>query len=148
MVVDRVSMKGLRELEQALTELPKATARNTLNRVLKLAAEPVQRAWQAKAPRESGALAKSVIVGKRLTRRQAKDAKREGKFFAELHVGTADPAGVQQEFGNINHPAQPSGRPAWEQTQDMALATISVELGGEIEKARARLARKAAKLAG
>lgn len=144
-----VRIEGLRELERALAELPKATARNTLQRVLKKAAEPTADAWKAKAPRDAGQYAESIIVGpsSKLTGRQKKDAKKEGKHFAEIHVGTADPAGQQQEFGNINHPAQPSGRPAWKETQDGALNTIKAELGGEIEKSAARLASKAARLA-
>ncbi len=146
--MDVVKMEGFRELENALFELPKATGRNVLRRVLRMAADPVQRSWKGKAPRDEGHLAESIIVGTRLTARQSRDAKREGKYFAEVHIGTADPAGMQQEFGNINHPAQPSGRPAWEGTQDEALRIISTELGGEIDKAAARLGRKAARLAG
>lgn len=142
-----VKVEGLRDLQDALRELPKATQRNTLNRVLLKRAEPVRDTWKGKAPRGEGHLADSIIVGKRLTRRQAREAKKDGKSFAEVYVGTADPAGVQQEFGNVNHPAQPSGRPAWEETQDGVLDGIAKDLGAEIEKSRARLARKAARLA-
>lgn len=88
-----------------------------------------------------------MIVGTKLTRRQARDARKEGKSFAEVYVGTADPAGQQQEFGNVNHPAQPSGRPAWAATQDEFLEGLGADLGAEIDKAAARLARKAARLA-
>lgn len=142
-----VKIEGLRELEKALSELPKATARNTLRRVLKARAEPVRDVWKGKVPVETGHYRESIIVGTRLTSRQAREAKREGKDFAEIHIGTSDPAGQQQEFGNINHPAQPSGRPAWDETQDRVLAGIADDLGAEIEKSRARLARKAARLA-
>src|SRR5689334_15899920 len=111
-----VKFTGGRELEKALNDLPKATQRNVLRRGLKKVADPVADDWQARAPRLTGQLEHSIIVGpsSKLTSRQKKDAKREGKHFAEIHVGTSDPAGQQQEFGNINHPAQPSGRPAWE----------------------------------
>jgi hypothetical protein len=78
----------------------------------------------------------------KLTSRQKKDAKKEGKFFAEIHVGTSDPAGQQQEFGNMNHPAQPSGRPAWERTQDRVLEGIGDDFRAEIEKAAARRAKR------
>jgi HK97 gp10 family phage protein len=145
-----VKLEGWQDLDRALGELPKATARNTLQRALKKSADPVRAAWESKAPRRFGYYAQSIIIGpgSKLTSRQRRDAKREGKFFSEIHIGTSDPAGQQQEFGNINHPAQPSGRPAWEQTQDEALRVIGDTLRDEIEKSRARLARKAARFAG
>lgn len=145
-----VKLEGLRELDQALKELPKATARNTLRRALKKGAEHVQDVWQSAAPVLTGHYQHSIIVGpsSKLTSRQKRDAKKEGTFFAEMHVGSSDPAGQQQEFGNINMPAQPSGRPAWSATQDSVLAQLGDDLKTEIEKSAARLARKAAKLAG
>lgn len=140
-------LTGFKELDRALSELPKATARNTLVRALKKAADPVQKAWQDKAPVLTGTLRQSIIVGTRLTKPQARDARRDGKHFAEVHVGTADPAGIPQEFGTFKEPAQPSGRPAWEATKDDALRIFGAELGNEIEKSANRLARKAAKAA-
>lgn len=143
-------VEGLKELDFALGELPKATARNVLQRVLKKRAEPVQDVWQHTAPVLTGTYQHSIRVGpsSKLTSRQKRDAKKEGKYFAEIHIGTSDPAGMQLEYGNINMPADPSGRPAWNATQDGVLNGIAKDLGDEIEKARARLARKAAKLAG
>lgn len=138
---------GFRELEATLREMPKATARNSLQRGLKKVAQPVADDWQAKAPRDKGNLAQSIIIGpsSRLTGRQRKDSKREGTYFAEIHVGTADPAGQQQEFGNINHPAQPSGRPAWDANKDAALENFGKEVWADLQKVAARRARKLAK---
>jgi HK97 gp10 family phage protein len=146
----QVKVEGLRELEQALSELPKATARNTLVRTLKKGAEHVRDVWAPNAPKLTGTLQHSIIAGpsSKLTGRQKRDAKRDGKFFAEYHVGTSDPAGQMNEFGTSKMAAQPSGRPAWEITQESVLEEISTDLAQEIEKARARLARKAARLAG
>lgn len=143
-------IEGLSDLEQALSELPKATARNTLQRVLKKRAIPIQEAWQGKAPVLTGHYEKSIIVGpsSKLTKRQKRDAKADGKFFAEIHVGSADPAGLMLEFGTVNMAAEPSARPTWDAEKDATLEGIGKDLGDEIEKARARLARKAAKLAG
>lgn len=144
-----VKIEGLRELDFALGELPKATARNTLQRALKKGAEHVQDVWQPIVPVLTGQYQHSIIVGpsSKLTSRQKRDAKKEGKFFAEMHVGTSDPAGQMNEFGTVNMPANPSGRPAWDATQESVLAGIAKDLGDEIEKSRARLARKAARLA-
>lgn len=142
-----VKFEGGRDLAKALEELPKATARNTLQRTLKKGGVRVQEAWQPKVPVLSGHYQHSIIVGpsSKLTSRQKRDAKKEGRFFAEMHVGTSDPAGQQNEFGNINMPANPSGRPAWDATKDAVLDGIGKGLAGEIEKSRARLARKIAK---
>jgi HK97 gp10 family phage protein len=140
-----VKMEGWAELDRALGQLPKATARNTLRRVLRKAAAPVRDEMESRAPVQSGTLKGSILVGTRLTRTQARDARKEGKAFAEVHVGTADPAGVTQEFGTFRHPPQPFGVPAWEATKDKALEIIGSELGTEIEKAAARYAKKLAR---
>lgn len=142
-----VTRAGMFADSEGLNALPKATARNVLQRVLKKAAEPVHDNWQAGAPRREGHLQTSIIVGpsSRLTGRQKRDAKREGKHFSEIHIGTSDPAGQMQEFGTFSNPAQPWARPGWEETKDKALQIIGDELGGEIEKAAARLAKKRAK---
>lgn len=140
-------MEGLRELEAALAELPKATAKATLRRTLKKAAQPIADGAQGIAPKLTGQLQRSIIIGTRLTRRQAREARREGKHFAEIHVGTADPAGVPQEFGTFKENAQPFMRPSWDGNKDEALRIIGKELGNEIEKSAARLSRKAARLA-
>lgn len=143
------TVEGLRDLEYALRELPKATARSTLQRVLKKRAEPIRETWKDVAPRDRGDYAQSIVDGpnSRLTSRQKRDAKKEGKYFAEHHIGTSDPAGQQQEFGNINHPAQPSGRPAWEATQEMTLEGIGEDFWEELDRTRERAARKAARIA-
>jgi HK97 gp10 family phage protein len=145
--VTRFKVEGLRELEAALANLPKATGKNVLRRVLKKAAAPVESDAAAGAPQFAGLLASDVKTGTRLTRRQAGMVRREGKSDAEIHVGVSDPAGVQQEFGNENHGPQPFLRPAWDANKDAALRTIGDDLGSEIEKAAARLARKAARKA-
>lgn len=139
-------MEGLRELERMLLqELPESVGRNSIRRTLRKRAQPVQEAWKGKAPRGEGNYAESIVVGTRLTKRQARDARKEGKRFAEVHVGTADPAGMQQEFGNVRHPAQPSGRPAWEETQDTVLDGIGQDFMEDLNKTAARRARKLAK---
>ena len=144
-MVQIVKVEGFKELARALEELPKATARNVLTRVLLSAAKPTHEAAQAKAPRLTGRLQTSVVVGKQLTRRQKADARKEGPQFAEVHVGTASGHGIPQEFGTAFHPAQPFMRPAWDANQGRALEIIKTELGGAIEKAAARRAKKLAK---
>lgn len=145
-MAETVRVEGLRELtETLLNELPESVGKRSIQRTLRKRAAPVRDAWKAKAPRDEGHLEKSIIIGTRLTKPQARDARQDGKHFAEIHVGTADPAGIQQEFGNVNHPAQPSGRPAWEQTKDGVLQGIGEDFRVDLEKTAARRARKIAK---
>ena len=56
-----------------------------------------------------------------------------------------EPQAVTQEFGTVNHPPHPFMRPAWLANKTRALDTMKKELWEEIQKAAARLARKAAK---
>ena len=142
-----VRIEGLRELEAALADLPKVTGKNVLRRVLKKAAAPVASDAQANAPTFVGLLSRNVAASSRLTKRQAGIARKEGKSSAEIHVGVTDPAGVQNEFGNVHQQAQPFLRPAWDANKDQALRTIADDLGNEIAKAAARVARKTARLA-
>lgn len=145
----RMSLKvdGLRELDRALSELPKATQGNVLKRTLLRGAEPVEAAAKSKVKKFTGALERDIETSTKLTRRQAAAARRAGKSQAEVHIGVVDPAGVQTEFGNARQAADPWFRPAWDESQGEALNEIAGGLGEEIEKARGRLARKAARLA-
>lgn len=161
-----IKMAGFKELGAALDQLPKATAKATAVRVLKKAGEPIRAAAQASAPaRPAGA--PDIFYGKgdnkklrrpgtdkalwqmgtRLSKNQARLAKKEGKDFAEVYVGTRDPVARILEFGTVDMPAHPMIRPAWSANAGNALATIGQELGTEIDKSAKRLARKAARLA-
>jgi HK97 gp10 family phage protein len=140
-----VKFEGGRELEAALRELPKATGRNAIRRGLKKVAEPIREDAEQRAPELTGRLKLSIVTGTQLTRAQKRMAKREGTYFAEIHVGTASGHGVPQEFGTVNHPAQPFMRPAWEGGKDNALKDMGKFLWEEIEKTATRRARKLAK---
>ena len=138
-------LEGLSDLEQALMELPRATSRNVLLRTLKKAAEPVAKAGAANAPRRTGGLAESYVVSTKLTKSQKKVAKQSD---VEVYVGpTPHPKSIQTEFGNVHQAAEPHLRPAWDSTNKEVLDSIKEQLSTEIEKARERLARKAARLA-
>jgi HK97 gp10 family phage protein len=141
-VPETVKVTGLKELDAALSELPKATARNVLKRSLKPAADVVDREASANAPEDTGKLEQSVIVGTKLTRSQSRDVRRNGKSFAEIYVGTALGRGMFTEFGTYKDPAQMWFTRAWEATKGEALEIISKTLGTEIEKAAARLRKK------
>lgn len=149
-------VEGLKELDQALSILPRAVARRELQKDGIGALKPFVDAWKASAPvdadpasspkRPPGTLRNSIHAGTRLNRSQARQARREGKSFAEVYAGTNDPAGVQTEFGNAHQAAQPHGRPAWEATQQQVLQGVGTRLWEKLEKARAQLAAGLAKL--
>jgi hypothetical protein len=140
----RVSFKieGLKELDRALKELPKATARNVALRTLKEHGQPIAAAGEANAPRLSGKLSESYTVGTKLSRRQKKLHKKESPV--EVFVGpTPQAKSVQTEFGNAHQSPHPHLRPAWDSNVMRVLGGIKNSLADQIEKARARLARKA-----
>lgn len=144
---------GLRELELALTQLPKATARAALRRVGIKALQPMADIARELAPDdpETGGkdLRASITVGTSLNARQRKlQKRRDDKAFAEVYMGTADPAGVPQEFGTVNHGPQPFMRPAYAREAENAIRIVAAELGGEIDKTVRRYAARQAKKAG
>lgn len=138
------SIEGLSDLDKALSELPKATARNVLLRTLKEQGQPIADAGEANAPRLSGKLADSYTVGTKLSRSQRSKLKKES--HVEVYIGpTPHPKSIQTEFGNAHQAAHPHLRPAWDGNVMRVLDGIKNSLADEIEKARARLARKAAR---
>ena len=61
-----VSTSGFRELDKALAELPKATARNVLHRTLSKAGQPIADEASRLAPVDTGKLAGRIAVSTRL----------------------------------------------------------------------------------
>lgn len=140
-----VKVKGLKDLENALKDLPQANAKAVLRRTLKEAGEPIARSARSLAPKLDMHLSESIDVSTKLSRRQRGLHKKESPV--EMFIGPGpDPAAHLQEFGSGpgNH-AQPFLRPAWDQNKDKALDTIANLTWVEIEKAAKRLAKKAAK---
>lgn len=137
-------IEGFSELDKTLGKLPKRVARSTLRRVLKEAAEPMARLARQKAPVNEYHLFDSIDVSTKLNRAQRRLHKREAsRSFQEMFVGTNNPAGVQQEFGNVSHQAQPFMRPAWDAEKQPTLERIGRSLWVEIEKSAQRMRKKA-----
>ena len=155
-----VRVEGLRELQTALQELPKATGNNVLRRTLFKAAEPIEVAMETKAPvGETGKLKGSVESSTKLSPAQSKEHRVAIGTFPMVTVGgyrsnpakgvyvfvgpAPGPVGITQEFGTVHHGPQPFARPAWDENHLRSLSTIKSDLAEEIEKARKRIARKA-----
>jgi HK97 gp10 family phage protein len=142
----KVKVEGLSEIMTALRELPNATAKNVMKRVLLKRAEPVAERARQLAPFKEGHLKASIHVSTKLTKRQKGRHRKVHRDDVEVFVGPGtDPAAHLQEYGSSIHPAQPFMRPAWDQTKDDLLDGIGADMWVEIEKAAARLAKKAAK---
>lgn len=123
--------------------LPKATAKASMRRVLKKAAQPIAEAGRARAPEDQGALKASYGVGTRLSKRQRKVSRKESAV--EVYAGPNDPAAVQTEFGNDHQPAQPHLRPAWDTHKHAALEIVGTEAWVDVEKTLARYRKRRAK---
>lgn len=141
MATQHFKIEGLKELDEALKELPKATARNVLLRVLKKEAQPIADDAAAFAPDDPTTGGKdlrgSMLVLSVPAKRRASDV--------EVAVGPSTKTfyGQFQEFGVAHHGPQPFLRPSWDSNVMGVLNGIRDRLAEEIEKARKRLARKA-----
>jgi len=140
-------MEGGRTLEEALAQFTKPMAKGVGRRALKKAAAPILDDYQANTKVVSGNLQESEVAGTRLNPRQRKLNKKDpSKSAIEIHIGTADPGGIQEEFGNANQAAHPALRPAWDKEGGQAAVDrIADELAKDIEKTAARVARRAAR---
>jgi HK97 gp10 family phage protein len=144
-------IEGLSELQATLADLPKATQRNVVKRVLAKRAEPVAAAARALAPYDEKAggrhLRDSITVSDKLTPRQASLNRNYFKQGAvEMYIG-AGPLrqATFMEFGTFKDPQQPFLRPAWDALGKAVLEGIKDDLWAEISKAAGRRARKLAK---
>jgi hypothetical protein len=146
------AVEGLAEFERALDELPKTLQKGVLRRVALQSLEPFVAEVKALAPvdadpasspkRPPGTLRDSYHAGTKLSRSQARQAKREGKSSVEVYAGTNDPAGVQTEFGNEHQAAQPHARQAWANSQVQIIAALGAKLWAELDKTRARWVKR------
>lgn len=147
-------LEGFRELDHTLGQLPKATAKNTLKRVLTKAAVPVEDAAQAAAPKDTARLERSIVVGTQLTKSQKQGST---QFIAGIgflsahtnvvtvHIGTVLSRGMFTNFGTFKDVPQLWFDRAWSATHAEALGIIESSLGAEIEKSAKRYAKKLAK---
>lgn len=142
-------LEGLRDLEKALGELPRATGKNVLRRVALARLEPMAKVAQAAAPIWSGQLQANVIVSLRQKTGRALRRFRDGKATVTAFMGPDRKTvvqGIMQEFGTKHHGPQPFMRPAWDAGKDALVDGIADDLKSEIDRAAARAARKQARL--
>lgn len=153
MVKATFKVEGLKELEQALTQVAKrSTAKAIMRRALKKAAQPMADMAQAAAPvGDSKTLGQSVTIGTKLSGRQQKlhrKMHKNDRAAVEMFVGAGPLASAHnQEFGNEHHGPQPFMRPAWDAEAKPTLDRLGDLMWSEIEANTKREARRAARLA-
>ena len=141
-------VEGFSELDAALSDLPKATARNVVKRVLIKIATPIARDFASRVTVLTGRLQRGIGVGTKLSRRQARLARKiEGKSAVEVYVGAAPvKEATLEEFGSEHNAPKPALRPAWDAGKDRALDRLGPEMWAEIKTVSDRAARKQARL--
>lgn len=148
-----IRIDGLRELDAALgalaEEYGRPAGKAVLRRVADKALKPMAGTARDLAPDDPATgtedLKASIAVGGKLTKRQARLARKDqNKALVTRYMGTADVAGVPQEFGTVNHGPQPFMRPAFDQHAESSIRLVGTELGPEIVKTAARLAKRRA----
>lgn len=155
----KVKVEGLRDLDKALGQLSQRMGAKVLREALKAAAAPMAADAESRAPsrpadaprtkreggeeieRPPGTLKVLTGYGTKLTRRQRKP--RAERDSAEVYVGTRDRAGVLEEFGTADAPAQPFLTPAWEGGHGQALNTATEALRRNVDEATAKARKKA-----
>lgn len=142
----KLEFEGGRELERSLSEIEsQVTRKNVARRALRAAAAPILRMYKSLTTVLTGHLLVSSIVGTRLNRRQSQ-LNRGEKLPVEVYVGTNDPAGLQEEFGNRHQRAKGNLRKAWDSFGGkFALKIIGSVMGAELERAARRQERKVAR---
>lgn len=169
----KIRVEGLSELEEALRELPRATGGNVLKRAIVKPAQMFADHARELAPKESGRLKRAIRVSKPKVISAGKAAfaaaMREGATRAEagqaaraanaaaggagrsavVSVGPTRGAfhGLFQEFGTAHHGPKSFMRPAWDALAPRFPKMIAETLWEEIETARRRIVKKAARLA-
>lgn len=145
-------VRGFKELDAALGELPKATGKNVLKRVAIKAMARMEQGMSARAPREEGTLAESMRTQAVKATRQRGQVRFDAKSSVEVITGPAPEGRMDranagfQEFGTVKMGANSYARPTADSENENVVDDVRDMLGAEIDKAAARIARKAARV--
>lgn len=144
----KIKLEGFSELLDGLRELPKATAKNVIKRVLLKRAEPFAATMRQLVPVATGHLKNSITVGVKLSSRQRRLQKRDGQDEMTVFAGAGPyPYSHMVEFGGEHNKPEPFARPAWDENVNAALDGLRGDMWAEIRKAADRIARKTARKA-
>lgn len=145
------SISGFRELERALAEeLPKATAKSVLRRTAVKSMERVRTGMEDRAPKDKRKLAGGMKTQNAKAERIPGTKRYKKQNGVSVNTGpTTGPAEggnpAWQEFGTEKMPAHPYARPTADAEGENVIQEVKGELTRQIEAAKKRIARKAAR---
>ncbi|QPC87414.1 HK97 gp10 family phage protein [Mesorhizobium sp. NBSH29] len=127
-----VKIEGLRDLDEALGKLTKATAKGVLNRTLKKAATPIRDSAQSHAPSQTGELKRRIVM----SAKKPKGHDAGNNVFAEAMRSGATRAEAGQALrgarkANPNDFAEIFVGPLQSRNKQAAIKTIVQEFGSE-----------------
>ena len=148
-----MKIEGLQDIEKALLQLPRGTAKGVARRALKKELAPVKNTAEAFWP----AAEEAFKISSRIKRSQC-PAVKEARSVTVMHVGSFEPHAHLLEFGTGPRfqengrftgsvAPQPMLQPAWDMHKRQVLKGLGERLWDEISKTMARRAKKAAKQA-
>lgn len=120
----KVRIEGTDAIARKLKAMGKALQRKTLEPILVKNMQPIADDMKANARRDTGEMANSVRVSKRLSKTQR--AKLERIAPIEMYAGPGPLKQViPEEFGTINEPPHPFIRPAFDRGANTAIRGIA-----------------------
>ncbi|MGE4321928.1 MAG: hypothetical protein AB7E60_02740 [Sphingobium sp.] len=149
--MSRTRIEGLREINDVLRSLPRATGKATLTRFGRKRLEPMRDTAKAKAPVGEGELRDSLIISTRQGTHGQRKRRFADKAAVEVYMGPShDQHGhaIPQEMGSINNPPAGYMRGAWDEHNGALLTDIAKDLGAAVDGAARRRARKLARKGG
>jgi HK97 gp10 family phage protein len=135
------TIDGITEIRRAFRELPPTLAKKVIRQGMRTALKPVQAAAKALAPKDTGELARYIVV-------RAARARKRGVIALDVRVGEGDFKGEQfyaafPEFGTSKQPAQHYMERAFLQernrAKDIAIREISAGIDREVKALKTSL---------
>lgn len=140
-----VKVEGLKEVEDAMMDLPKRINKRLTSKVLMETAQPMARDASILAPDDPKTGGYDLHTTVRAGTGNTKGAGWTKRDPVEVYIGPRVRHQHLMEFGTVHTPAQPFMRPMWDASKNWALNNIATRLGEEVAKAAKRYARRLAK---
>lgn len=150
-------VEGFRDMERALADLKRTTARAVTRRAMKTALEPVASMAGSLTDDYDIAIGTTLAAHERAQSREDRARSVVTMYVGPVHPdGTHAPEATFDEFGTVPRYhdsgryvgqilARPFMRPAWDANAAAVLTRLGEAMWAEIEKSVARAARKAAR---